>query len=204
MQVIETQVFSFDELDDSAKEKARDWWRQGGLDYKWFDCVYEEFQTITAMLGVTITTQRESKSPAIYFSGFCSQGDGASFEGVYKYKAGAVAKIKEYAPQDEELHKIAQQMQDIQCANFYQLTARITQSGQYCHRYTMRVDVSRQDDRDVSGKTQDALTECFRDLAHWLYKCLETEYDYLMSDEQVDELIRVNEYTFTEAGKRFG
>ncbi|MEF9601606.1 antitoxin of toxin-antitoxin stability system, partial [Paracoccus sp. PXZ] len=29
-------------------------------------------------------------------------------------------------------------------------------------------------------------------------------YDYLSSDEAVDEAITANEYTFTEAGRRFG
>ena len=32
---------------------------------------------------------------------------------------------------------------------------------------------------------------------------LQHEYEYLMSDESVDETIRCNEYEFTEAGKRF-
>ena len=32
----------------------------------------------------------------------------------------------------------------------------------------------------------------------------EREYDYLTSDEAVDESLRANEYTFTEAGRRFG
>lgn len=38
----------------------------------------------------------------------------------------------------------------------------------------------------------------------WLYRQLEREYDYLSSDEAVDETIAANEYTFTAAGRRFG
>jgi hypothetical protein len=41
---------------------------------------------------------------------------------------------------------------------------------------------------------QALLEEYFTLLAH--------EYEYLQSDEQVDESIRCNEYTFTETGKR--
>jgi len=43
-----------------------------------------------------------------------------------------------------------------------------------------------------------------RDLARWLYRQLEREYDYLSSDELVDESILVNDYTFTDTGKRYG
>ena len=47
-------------------------------------------------------------------------------------------------------------------------------------------------------------TEALRDLARWLYRQLEAEYDHLTSDEAIEEGIIVNEYTFTEAGRRFG
>lgn len=46
--------------------------------------------------------------------------------------------------------------------------------------------------------------EALRDLARWLYRQLEREYDYLTSDEAVDEAIVANEYSFTVDGKRFG
>jgi hypothetical protein len=36
MQVIETVVYDFDELNDTAKERARDWWRTVG-EFPWFD-----------------------------------------------------------------------------------------------------------------------------------------------------------------------
>ena len=55
--------------------------------------------------------------------------------------------------------------------------------------------------------TEDAeeiVTEALRDLARWLYRQLEVEYDHLTSDEAIEEGIIVNEYTFTEAGRRFG
>ena len=48
------------------------------------------------------------------------------------------------------------------------------------------------------------MAEIFRDLARWLYRQLQAEYDLLTSDEAIEEGIIVNEYTFTEAGRRFG
>jgi len=50
----------------------------------------------------------------------------------------------------------------------------------------------------------DAVTEALRDLARWLYRQLEGEYDFLTSDAVVDESIIANEYTFTNDGRRFG
>jgi hypothetical protein len=35
MEIIELEVYSFDELDEDAKEKAREWYRDG-MDYPWF------------------------------------------------------------------------------------------------------------------------------------------------------------------------
>jgi hypothetical protein len=40
-----------------------------------------------------------------------------------------------------------------------------------------------------------------RDFADWIYRQLESEYDYANSDESVDENILCNEYEFDENGK---
>nr|AXN76061.1 Antirestriction protein klcA [Escherichia coli] len=49
-----------------------------------------------------------------------------------------------------------------------------------------------------------AVSEALRDLAFWLCRQLENEYDWLTSDAAVDEALLINEYTFTEAGLRAG
>jgi hypothetical protein len=56
----------------------------------------------------------------------------------------------------------------------------------------------------MTADAEETVIEALRDLARWLYRQLEREYDHLSSDEAVDESITVNEYTFTEAGRRFG
>ena len=48
------------------------------------------------------------------------------------------------------------------------------------------------------------VTEALRDLARWLYRQLQSEYDHLTSDESVEDCIIANEYTFTARGRRFG
>jgi hypothetical protein len=51
---------------------------------------------------------------------------------------------------------------------------------------------------------EDTVTEALRDLARWLYRQLEREYEYQTSDAVTDEAILANEYTFTGDGRRFG
>ena len=58
--------------------------------------------------------------------------------------------------------------------------------------------------QDMTADAEDVVTEALRDLARWLYRQLEREYDYLSSDEVVDETILANGHTFTEIGGRFG
>ena len=143
-------------------------------------------------------------APSIFFSGFSSQGDGACFEGSYSYKKGALAAVKAYAPEDTELHRIVTELQNIQRKAFYKLSARTMHRGYYYHSGCMSVDVGVDADRYPTDAEEEALTECMRDFADWIYKQLETEYEYQNSDEQVAEAIRANEYTFTEGGARFG
>ena len=108
--------------------------------------------------------------------------------------------------QVQTLHGIADRLQAIQRRNFYQLTAEVSHRGGYCHEYTMSVDVTR-DSPTCQPPTEDVdeiVTEALLDLAHWLYRQLQTEYDHLTSNEAIEEGIVINEYTFTEAGRWFG
>lgn len=54
--IIQTTVYRLDELDDRAKERARSWYREGALDYEWFDSVFEDFEQICEILGVRLKT----------------------------------------------------------------------------------------------------------------------------------------------------
>ncbi|TKD13435.1 antitoxin of toxin-antitoxin stability system, partial [Rhodobacter capsulatus] len=86
---------------------------------------------------------------------------------------------------DATLHGIADRLQAIQRRNFYQLAAEATHRGCYYHEYTMSVDVTR-DSPTCQPPTEDAeeiVTEALRDLARWLYRQLQAEYEHLTSDE---------------------
>ncbi len=133
-EVIETTVYYLYELAEGAKDKARAWYRQGGFNYDWYAFIFEDFERICEILGITFKTRPvklygggKRQAPLIWFTGFWSQGDGASFEGTYSYAKGAAVKIRAYAPQDDTLHAIADELQAIQRCNFYQIHADISQ-----------------------------------------------------------------------------
>ena len=228
MPVIETTtrtLYKFDELSDEAKEKARDWYREGQLDYEWWDSIYDDAINMADLLGITIDrrhsmylvkgVKRQSSEPKIWFSGFCSQGDGACWEGSYKYRKGALKAVQSEAPAgyknpaggwvecqgNKELHRIANALQEVQRKHFYKLVATSTQSGRYSHSGCMSVEVEHDDDRYRGiGDAEGEITTLLRDFADWIYNRLEEEHDWLRSDEQVDENIVANEYMFTEDG----
>ena len=211
MRVVETNVFQYDELDDRAKERAREWYsRHVFEDSCDWEFVYEDAAEVADILGIDLRQRRvqlmgggHRYGPSIYFSGFWSQGDGACFEGTYRYAKGATKKIREYAPQDKELHRIAEELQAVQRKHFYHLIASMNHTGHYCHSGCMSVEVEHNDDRyrDI-GDAEEEITQLMRDFADWIYAALESEYDYQTSDEAVEEAIRANEYEFDENGDR--
>ena len=160
-------------------------------DYDWYEADNYDFEAILNIIGYyEIVT---------YFTGFWSQGDGASFEARYNYEKGSVQKLKEYAPQDQELHRIAQELKNIQAKACYDLEAKITTSGNYCHEMTMHCECSSRRGNikdDTAQGYEDEVLELSRDLAIWYYKKLNDTYDYLMSDEAVAEHIIANELEF--------
>ena len=190
MRTIEKTIYLFSELNERAKEKARDYFRGNAFtdSYDW-EGVYEDAKNIGALIGIEIND--------IYFSGFSSQGDGASFTGRYSYVKGGVKALKEYASMDTELHRIVDALQAVQRKNFYKVRTKIMVDGRYCHSNTMCFENLENPYVDVNSDVEQLL----RDFADWIYCQLENEYDYQTSDEYIEENILANEYEFYENGK---
>lgn len=187
-------TYTFPELSEKAKDKARQYYHDVYMsDGFWYECIIEDAKEVGKILGFDIEN--------IYFSGFWSQGDGASWSGDYRYEKGAPAKVAGYTGKDSELIRIAQGLQDIQRRNFYKLVASVSRTGYYCHSHTMRADVEDRTDpyRDVSGAEEDLL-KLFRDFADWIYSNLEKEYDYRTSDAAIAEDFDANGVLFTADG----
>lgn len=182
-------TYKFEQLSDTAKQKAIEWYREALGDNNYSESVIDDSKSIALLFGLEIDN--------VYYSGFSSQGDGACFEGSYRYQKGALKAVKEYAPQDVILHNIVKGLQDTQSKAFYKLAATCKHSGHYYHSGCMSVDVYHLDDeyRDI-GDAEDNITESLRAFADWIYKQLEQAYDYENSEENITETIIANEYEF--------
>jgi hypothetical protein len=208
-------LHTFDELaSERAKEAARDWYRSV-IDSSDFDFSIEDFATIGEALGVDFKTHSVQlygggtrNEPNIFWSGFASQGDGACFEGTFSLNGKAGEAIRAHAPEDAELHRIADELDAIAKRYPEEVSGSIGRpyGSNYSHANTMYIDATTidadGDEVSLNEGDEDAVQELYRDLANWLYKTLNAENDYMNSDEQVEDAIRANEYTFTEDGKR--
>lgn len=220
MRTEEITIYKFDELSESAKEKAREWYRDGALDYQWWDYQYEAFQTLCEFFGIKLNTKRGGKYPEIYFSGFYSQGDGSSFSGsvdvvkMFKCIAGKSWK-QEFPTLELDFYKITGRNEQRVLGAILNGLIDVTASIKCSNRETSVRSSMDWDLGDPSGmKQRDNIDGYFsffeeyirnvaEELNHHLFQSLEKEYEWLNSDEQVDESIIANEYEFTENGERY-
>ena len=196
MRTEKIKLYSFDELSYEAKKYAIQKCRESEsyLDYEWWEyTVYDDFHTILEILGYY--------DIECYFSGFWNQGDGASFVANWSYAKGCINKIKEYAPKDKELHRIAKELQETARYNRYDIRAKIYKLGNYGHEMTMHIDYF--ESYTVENPYQGEFLEASRDLARWLYKALEEQYDHFNTDECIAEHLEINEYEFKENGELY-
>jgi hypothetical protein len=193
-------------ISDELIDKHRDI----NTDYDWWESVYEDFDRVAKILGFDVNFKN------ISFSGFCNQGDGASFTGSYQAQVSrwsapdsriilrnfaetAPAEIRSYAPQDTTLHGIADELLVIS-RMYFPARASIGRTGtMYSHCATMNIpaceecDANAKFDDEVLMAVADAILVQARALADWLYKQLEAEYEYQQSDAAVTDTIFAND-----------
>lgn len=202
-------TFKFADLSKEAKERAREEYRESNsFDEYHYDCIFEDAVAIAALLGITIDKRGYSddpgawaKKPDISFSGFCSQGDGASFQGSYTYVPDAITSVTAYCFKDETILRIATKLSVLQATrvllSLEPLTGEILTYGSYCHSGTMRFDSRHPDDsesHELDDQHEEQIIQLMRDFADWIYERLEAEYDYIDSDEYIDEQLQDDEF----------
>lgn len=181
-------------------------YRNINVDHVWWDEPYDMFHDVCTTLGIDLDKGEPS------FCGFHSQGDGASFTGVYRAyyttyngvlqslcSETAPNILRETYPQDTELHRIADEL-CVLSRVYFPVHAYIRRHAtHYVHANTMTgmVEPMAGDPDDWAGEVYERVEQTFfrlmRDLADWLYARLEQEYEYLTSDEVVWEAIESNE-----------
>jgi hypothetical protein len=105
MRYVSSPVFKIAELreqSESAFKRAHEKWASE-IDSECFSgSVFDDFFRVARHLGFDVTENN------ISFSGFWSQGDGASFGGQYCLSGYGLGPIADYAPRDAELIRIEQ------------------------------------------------------------------------------------------------
>lgn len=197
MKIKTIELYEYDELPDDIKAKVLENERDINVDYDWHKWTLEDWEGKLEAMGF--------EDANISFSGFWSQGDGASFTSkrvnIEDFLASQKCKTRFKA-----LLK-ALKKDEIE-SNFD--VSRI--SHHYSHEYTVTVDSEILYNRDYKpekyvliegqeGELRKLMLETVRELSRKIYRELQQDYEYLTSDAAVIDTIKANEYTFTASGK---
>lgn len=187
----------YNELDDSAKEKAREWMRSGvDEDNYWSESVIEDWKQILEFLGFYDVD--------IFWSGFWSQGDGACFVGKWRDFYVEYNKLVEYlgAEKAEEYGAFFHKMRVFKDMGATETHfVKLIHHSNYCHEHSISYDF----DMPVGEFSVEGFEEDFKEACKYLmrqiYRQLEQEYEYQTSDEALEECILANDYDFNEEGE---
>ncbi len=169
--IITTTVYTLHELSSTAQEKPatgtvsimltatgmKTCMRTSGR-----SVAFSELTSASAFSGSATAGLWKSRASG---SADSAAGDGACFEGRWHWQPATPRKIREYAPQDRELHRIADALQAVQKRNFWQLQAEISHRGRYCHPYSMDITVTRNSPtgQALTADAEAAVSEALRD-----------------------------------------
>lgn len=205
MKTIQLDLFTFNELNNDAKAKAIDSERNSdNLEYHYSGEV-EYYQDVLKHIGFT--------NVEISFSGFYSQGDGASFTADYD---SSLINLDELKNHNTEIYSLMARNDSVFGASGLTSDNRITAnvkriSHHYSHHNTVAIDDIEINGIDEWGENDSKIYKAFEaienylsslkdDICYIIYNNLEREYDYQTSDEYVAELLTINDYYFLEDG----
>lgn len=192
----------YSELSKEAQRRALVKYQETDPRFEWWDFTYDDWVEKLEGLGI------HTSAPNIEFSGFYSQGDGASFIGKIELKGFMEAHtlIRENHP---ELYLSSIGFNADPRAEYIIRLSR--DSHRYSHSHTVSLEWSLiscdrwdEEHKYMEGLIEDAeddiLQQC-RDYMDELYKDLELTYEHLQSEEVFLEMVEANEWTFTEEGE---
>lgn len=205
MKQITVNLYGIDELTQEAQKIAFEKDRYVNVEYNdWYDDILSDFQFLAEQLGVTIPIS------GIAFNGFYSQGDGSTFESNINLKqliGGIATKVwQEHAPKLEFNFPANQCRKSV--LNLlqngiieYQLCTEKTRG--YWMKFTSEYyyNGSYPNIESELNKVDDWITKVMECLNRYLFETLRSQYDYLTSDEAIEEFFLANETLFTKDGK---
>ena len=196
---IEVRTFKeWKEFDESVFEKILESHGDQQTSDEWYEHTYDYFEELAEKEGLTIKDMN--------FSGFWSQGDGASFTGTID--------VPKWLRGQKKLSKYSKAMYHFKKGNLEKEVAVKRNSSNYVHEMTCYVE-DIEWDRDynstiLSGKTTALIRELDEELESYrvekcyeLYKRLEEEYEYLRSEESIMDWIGNDGTLFDENGDEY-
>lgn len=197
VKVIKTPVFLYGQLNGTAKEAARKWLIRDVFFPDWHKPSCEDARGIIALFGFY--------NIEIRYSGFYSQGGGASFTAGWmreNVSETLISAIKTRAPTDEKLNAIAVRhvtwLAEWPMADWSAIQ-RI--NSKLFHENS--VGVGRMDN-DLPDKCEKEFMEIARELMRWICAQLKAEAEGMESEAYLADHAAANKYTFTATGERFG
>lgn len=215
--ILQTTAYALNELPKDVQTRVLDRYRSFQVHDEWYCSVYEWADQAALLLGITINRKRINRFrldtlPAIHFSGFSNQGDGACFEGHFTSPGDSTqiaSRIAEFSPTDVDLLNIAKRIQHLLIHSDDRLTATLTHNGsRYQYPGTVNVNAELVDE---NGDTVEAacapigveneLTSVLHHFMDWIYRQLQDEYEHITSDTQVTDALTSNGFLFSEFGE---
>ena len=216
----EDETYSFEELSPEAQKHALEEQRDINVDYQgWEDGVTEGFKEDMEEIGISDID--------ISYTGFWSQGDGASFtsDTIDTRKLFNAAGIKSTDAlnmevenrddEDKEFYDLLDTLEDIGHLDRVRITPEELKvtiergSSNYYHENTVSAKIEIWDEPEgweEPGRfiedLEKEITNFIRGKCKELYSSLSKEYDYLTSDEAVKETLIDNDYEFDEEGNQ--
>ena len=193
---IQITLFSFDELSEESQQNFIEIFREGYEPY--YEAIYEGF-----VEGMKEEYGAELKTEEITWSGFWSQGDGASF--ICDFDTEVLLPILKKELNEEQVSLLEEIDAEIDCAS-------IRTGYQYSHENTVRGKISIYYDdvyydrmvqiNEIHDILENKLTEIIREESRNLYNELERFYDREMENERLIEEIKecYSGYCFREDG----
>lgn len=170
----------------------------------WWDCVYSAFEEDMREVGIDVRR--------MYFSGFWSQGDGACFEGGFanintyldKHHQDQFPMIRKFLEHGGSVYADSSHTGRYYHSNSVTISVEATERFYHVLECPTEFHEQVADQWDVLLDVELTVFEGevdtqWRTYMDELYRRLEEEYDYLVSDEAVWETIEVNELNIEEA-----
>jgi len=171
-------------------EKNRDY----NTYFEWYEYTIEDLKTLLGFCGF--------ENPDIQFSGFGSQGDGASFSGTCDTSKINLHGLCEYAPKEDKFRKLATDIKNL-TKDFPDCKVILTRyhCGGYVHENTIGYDAEYTG--EVSGYENmiNGVKDSCKSIMREIYARLENEYTEITSDSAIEESLDASECYFDENGR---